>query len=106
MTTCSSSGSTAADPVGTWGETAEAAPQLVLAADGTLTGTDGCNRLMGEWTAAGDAVKFGPLASTRMFCEGVDTWLSAAATATIDANSMDVLDGTGSPIGTLDRQSN
>ena len=64
------------DPVGTWGDAATAdEPSLVLGDDGALTGTDGCNRLIGTWTAEADTVTFVEVASTRMMCEGVDTWL-------------------------------
>ena len=55
----------------------------MLADDGSLTGTDGCNRLVGTWTAEADTVTFADVASTRMACDGVDTWLSALATGTI-----------------------
>jgi heat shock protein HslJ len=75
----------------------------VLADDGTLTGTDGCNRLSGGWSADGDTVTFDEVVSTRMFCEGVDAWLSGLATATISAAEMTVLDASGAELGTLTR---
>ena len=34
-----------------------------------LSGSAGCNRLMGEATLSGAGLTFGPLAATRMFCE-------------------------------------
>ena len=92
------------DPVGTWGDTTtRTEPSLVLADDGTLTGTDGCNRLRGGWSADGDTVTFDQVASTRMACEGVDTWLSGLATATISGAEMTVLDASGAELGTLAR---
>jgi heat shock protein HslJ len=92
------------DPGGTWGDTTtDTEPSLVLADDGTLTGTDGCNRLRGRWSADGDTVTFDQVASTRMACEGVDTWLSGLATATISAAEMTVLDASGAELGTLTR---
>lgn len=36
--------------------------------DGSVSGTDGCNRYMGSYTEAGDALTFGPLAGTMMAC--------------------------------------
>ena len=75
----------------------------MLADDGTLTGTDGCNRLRGGWSADGDTVTFDQVASTRMACEGVDTWLSGLATATISGAEMTVLDASGAVLGTLAR---
>jgi heat shock protein HslJ len=92
------------DPVGTWGDaTTQTEPSLVLADDGTLTGTDGCNRLRGGWSADGDTVTFDQVVSTRMACEGVDTWLSGLATATISGAEMTVLDASGAELGTLTR---
>ena len=92
------------DPVGTWGDVATTdEPSLVLGDDGSLTGTDGCNRLVGTWTAEGDTVTFTDVASTRMMCEGVDTWLSALATGTIADDTLTVVDESGEEIGTLPR---
>ncbi|WP_430867590.1 META domain-containing protein [Demequina aurantiaca] len=89
---------------GTWGATAEASPQLVLAGDGTLTGTDGCNVLNGSWELEGNTVEFGPMLSTQMFCDGVDTWLSLANTATVDGSTMRVMNVEGTEVGTLEKQ--
>ena len=92
------------DPIGTWGDVdATNEPSLVLGDDGSLTGTDGCNRLVGSWTAAADTVTFVDVASTRMACEGVDTWLSALATGTITDDTLTVFDQSGAEIGTLPR---
>ena len=94
------------DPVGTWGDAATAdEPSLVLGDDGALTGTDGCNRLIGTWAAEADTVTFVEVASTRMMCEGVDTWLSALATGTVDGDTLTVFDESGEEIGTLERAS-
>lgn len=90
-----------ASVVGTWGADNPGQPNLVLAEDGTLSGTDGCNRLTGSWKAEDDAVTFGPIASTRMFCEGVDDWLGAMASATVDGSTMTIRDSDGAEIGTL-----
>ena len=95
------------DPAGTWGDpSAEAEPYLSLAEDGTLTGSDGCNRLSGSWSVdEADQVLFENVASTRMFCEGVDDWLSGLATAEISGTTMTVLGQDGSEIGQLERSS-
>ncbi|ANJ25545.1 META domain-containing protein [Agromyces aureus] len=94
------------DPVGTWGDTSETSePSLVLADGGGLTGTDGCNRLTGSWTVdESDHVEFHDVASTRMACESVDTWLEGLSQATIADDTMTVLDQDGSEIGTLERE--
>lgn len=43
---------------------------ITLRADGFLSGTGGCNRMMGRVTVTDQAFKFGPLAGTRMACFG------------------------------------
>lgn len=97
---------TAPAPVGAWGGDAlTSEPALALADDGTLTGTDGCNRLVGSWSDGDDTIAFDDVAWTRMACDGVDTWLSALASAEIDGSIMTVLDASGDGIGTLARSS-
>lgn len=96
-------GSEPVSPEGTWGEDGEGLPQLTFEADGVLTGTDGCNRLSGTWEIDGETVEFGPLISTLMACEGVDTWLAQGASATIDGDVLTVLDEEGNEIGTLEK---
>jgi heat shock protein HslJ len=95
------------DPVGTWGDpSTDAEPYLSLADDGTLTGSDGCNRLTGSWSVdEGEQVLFEDVAMTRMFCEGVDDWLSGLAAGTIAGTTMTVLGQDGSEIGQLERTS-
>ena len=40
-------------------------------ADGKVTGSDGCNRISGSAEISGDVITFGPIASTKMACPGV-----------------------------------
>lgn len=89
---------------GTWGADEPGQPHLQLGADGTVTGTDGCNRLMGKWTLEEDVFHFQQMVSTMMYCEGVDTWLNGAASAKVHEDSLHVLDRGGVEIGTLHRQ--
>jgi len=93
------SGSTGA--AGTWGTDAPGEPQLVLAEDGSLSGTDGCNRLTGSWTQEGSTVDFGEVASTMMACQDVDAWLSGLSTGTVQGTTLHVLDADGVEIGSL-----
>ena len=95
------SGSGSPSPVGAWGSQAEGQPNLEFVDDGTVHGTDGCNRLTGSWEQDGDTVKMPALASTMMFCEGVDDWLKGAASATISGTTMTVANAEGATIGTL-----
>ena len=90
--------------VGKWGDESQAdQPSLELSKDGKVTGTDGCNRLMGSYTEEGDTIQFGQIASTMMFCEGVDTWLLKASTATVEGDILTINDENGAQIGTLGR---
>ncbi|MBP2412719.1 heat shock protein HslJ [Arthrobacter stackebrandtii] len=113
--TISSCGATTG-PVGTWGDGYNTDKQpyleLALAADqdasfeqaGFISGSDGCNRLSGQWFYAQGELKFQNLGGTLMQCEGVDTWLSKAATAKVDGDTLTVHDATGAELGTLDRR--
>ena len=42
--------------------------RIAFAADGRVTGSGGCNRLMGRADINGEAITFGTLATTRMAC--------------------------------------
>ena len=100
---CSAFGA-AEGTAGTWGTPdATGTPGLLLQADQSVTGTDGCNRLVGTWSMNGDTIQFGTFASTLKACEGVDTWRGAASTATVDGSPMTLKDARGNEIGTLER---
>lgn len=100
----SNAGASSDDATGSWGTVGtDGQPSLDLAEGGTVSGTDGCNRLTGSWTQDGSTVTFGPLASTMMACEGVDEWLGGAVTATVDGSTLTVLGKDGTSIGTLKR---
>jgi heat shock protein HslJ len=104
LTACVPSFSSAVDPVGVWSESSgDDSPTLSLLEDTTVNGYDGCNQLTGGWEPTDDGVNFKNLASTRMACEGVDDWLSRAASAEIAYDTMTVLDENGDELGTLKR---
>ncbi|GAA4368332.1 META domain-containing protein [Paeniglutamicibacter cryotolerans] len=103
LSSCAANGSTAATPIGTWGEQGQGQPQLVIEDGGQVSGTDGCNRLMGSWEDSGGVIAFGTLAGTRMMCEEVDVWLGDAASATVDNDRLVIEDASGAMIGTLQR---
>ncbi|MEO8908514.1 MAG: META domain-containing protein [Microbacteriaceae bacterium] len=89
---------------GTWGDSSAAqTPYLTLKSDGSLGGSDGCNRLIGTWKQSDADITFGKLGSTMMACEGVDTWLSKAASATVAGSTLTVKDESNNKIGTLDK---
>lgn len=99
LTACS--GSTSVGDT-SWGTIdAQGEPAMTFTADGKAFGTDGCNIINGSWTEEKGKVTFGPLASTMMFCEGVDTWLSGASTAVVEGDKITFNDEDGKKIGSL-----
>lgn len=89
---------------GTWGSDEPPQPELALAEDGSISGTDGCNRLIGSWKLVDQHVELSPLGTTMMFCEGVDTWLGSATRAEIEGDTLHLFDQDGTEIGTLSKQ--
>lgn len=87
----------------------EAPAFMVFRADGFLSGTGGCNRMMGHVTASGQSVSFGPIAGTRMACPGVRmtqeeavfSAIGQVATWLISEGKLLLNDTQGSPVLTL-----
>lgn len=99
-----SPGSGAPSVEGAWGDTGDSsAPSLEFADDGRVSGTDGCNQLMGHWTQDGASVALADMTATLVGCMDVDTWLSDAATAELDGDTLALFSEDGEPIGTLSR---
>lgn len=106
----------ATGPVGTWGDgyntDKEPYLELALAADqdpsfeqaGFINGSDGCNRLSGQWFLTEGELTFQNLSGSLMACEGVDTWLSTAAGGRLDGDVLTVTDAAGATLGVLDRR--
>jgi heat shock protein HslJ len=77
--------------VGSWGTVDRQSPHLVIAADGTFTGSDGCNTLRGTWEPEDDgSIEFDDVAMTRMACEGVDQTLNRLDSATVAGDELTV----------------
>ncbi len=67
---------------------------IVFNADGTANGLAGCNNFNGGYTAgANNAISFGPLATTRMFCEPAVNDLEARYLAALENVASYALDG-------------
>jgi len=105
LTACAGSGGSSApveDVTGLWGiQDTEGIASLDLAEDGSATGTDGCNRMVGTWEQDGTQVAFGPWATTRMACPTVDTWLSLSVKATLEGENLVFVDQNAVELGTL-----
>ena len=61
--------------------------------DGQMSGNVGCNGFGGEYEVDGGAIKFGPVMSTMMFCEGPVGEQEAAMLAVMNESATFVLDG-------------
>jgi len=70
---------------------------------GRLSGSDGCNGLMGEFFIDGDTARVELGASTLKGCPGVDTWLRGIGVVVVDGDTMTVEDSEGEELGTLTR---
>lgn len=91
---------------------ADAAAEAALsfdAATGKVSGSTGCNRLMGTYAVSGAGITFGPLATTRMACppNSPEAGLLAALgsktlTYQLSADNLTLLEGT-TPVVTLSR---
>ena len=101
--------SASTDPVGVWGDPdAQGAPSIEFAApehgeSGEYWGSDGCNRIGGTYTRSGDRIDLGAMRSTRMLCEGVDTWLSNAQAARFAGDELVFSDASGTDLSSLAR---
>jgi len=96
-------------PVGEWrgdlkGGKSDAV-RLTLTASGQASGNDGCNGGGSQWELKGSQVHFKDFVSTKMFCEGVDTYLYDTRVAEIskDGSKLLLLDGKGREVGELHR---
>ncbi|WP_371616679.1 META domain-containing protein [Streptomyces sp. NBC_00454] len=59
---------------------AQGRARFTLAADGSASGSLGCNRFNAKATVAGDSLTFGPLTTTRMACTGPEGSVEQALT--------------------------
>ncbi|QIM16143.1 META domain-containing protein [Leucobacter insecticola] len=105
LTSGCASGGTDASFEGVWGDpAAEGKPSLEFFADGSYAGTDGCNRVGGDYVKDEDGIAdLGMMRTTMMFCEGVDTWLGLAQKAEISSGELLLRDSKGAEVGTLTR---
>jgi heat shock protein HslJ len=70
-------------------------------ADGKVQGSSGCNRVSGAYTLAGDSLRFGPLATTKMACPAMELEhrfleaLQSTARWRIASGALELLDASG-----------
>lgn len=77
-------------------------PHLTFNAEGRVSGSDGCNRMMGSYLLEGDKLTLDEMAGTKMACaEGVEQTqafndvLTKVATYTVHSDQLELRDATG-----------
>lgn len=87
---------------------------LILDSQGRVSGSSGCNRMMGSYTQDKNSLKFGPLAGTRMACKGDNemadehqflSTLGNIASWKIEGKMLDLKDRTGKTVLRFEAQS-
>lgn len=81
-------------------------PHVIFEADGTWTGSDGCNGSQGRWATDGAGTLLATSGvSTLIACEGapVASWVAQARLAVIDNGELRLIDAGGSELGRLER---
>lgn len=86
---------------GRWYAAAQGDPFLEFTAEGTVSGTDGCNAIASTWRAEGDTISIKPFTTTQKACPGVDPWLGNVSKVKVDGDTMTVFDIKGNEIGEL-----
>lgn len=85
----------------TWGTPdATGETSITFKADGSVSGSDGCNVVGGDWKESDDTIEL-TLLSTMMYCEGVDMWLTESRTAELRGDRLVFLGEDGSEVGSL-----
>src|SRR5262245_2742426 len=92
---------------------AESEAHLVFDAKGRVSGSDGCNRMTGDYTLKGDVVTFGKMAGTLMACIGAAAEtegpfreaLKSATRLRITGDRLELSDTTGRRLGVFTAQS-
>ncbi|WP_342319311.1 META domain-containing protein [Corynebacterium mayonis] len=86
----------------TWGSEpgTDGKPSITFGRNGHLSGSDGCNLLTGRWKENARTVAL-DMATTLKYCEGIDTWLSTAATAKLSNSELVFFDTDGKEVGKL-----
>ncbi|GGI40598.1 hypothetical protein GCM10010988_29880 [Cnuibacter physcomitrellae] len=93
----------AADVAGTWAGTGDKPASLTLAEDGSLDGTDGCNRTTGHYTLDGSQVSFDLDPTTLKACLGVTLSFTALDHGRVDGDSITLYTYDGTELTTLTR---
>lgn len=88
---------------------ARAEAHLQFTAEGRVTGSDGCNRVMGTYALTGDTIAFGPMAGTKMACSETAATerafgeaLTRATRLTIAGSRLELFAASGPPLAAFE----
>jgi len=85
-------------------------PALIFDEESGVSGSTGCNNFFGIYSTDGEMIEFSGLGATEMYCEDTaeqETWMMAAladaTTYTIDSQTLELFDESGSRLLTANR---
>lgn len=80
-------------------------PHLVFASDNRVAGSDGCNRIAGDYTLDGNKITLGQMIGTRMACldngdqaQAFNVVLGNIGSYQIQGSVLDLFDSSGAPV--------
>ena len=89
---------------------ADSGPTLIFDEESGVTGSTGCNNFFGTFSTDGDTIEFSGLGATEVFCEDTaeqEIWMMAAladaTTYSIDSQTLELFDESGSRLLTASR---
>lgn len=89
---------------GKWISTKEGSSAfLQFGEDGTLTGTDGGNRISTTWGTDESGTVIKPFATTQRAVMGMEAWVGRAHRVEVDGDRLNVFDHGGNSLGALAR---
>lgn len=71
---------------------------------GTVSGTDGCNGVQGEFHVDGDTASIDRGPGTLKGCPDIDTWLKGVTVVVLDGDTLSIQNDDGEELGTLTRE--
>lgn len=89
---------------GRWAAESNPHAFLEFALDGSVTGSDGANRIVTTWQPDGDgSAVVAPFLTTQMAAKGMQTWVGGVRRVEVDGDVLAVFDQSGNRLGELIR---
>lgn len=78
---------------------------LYICADGSLTGSDGANRISTTWASDGSGAIIESFLTTQRATQGMERWVGRTRRVEPDGHQLNVFDQAGNHLGVLTRDS-